>query len=223
MDIRRPNRLLNSHEHLVLNTPETSRSAVVPESENPHLQENMVKADLADPSVRRLAVSRLRADDKEEQRGKLLLGRTSMAFVQRGDELVFSHSYLCISSYSVDGDKLSYTLNAEGIERPYQFYLDEPLTAREIDMPVADAIAAANKKDGGRRGSTTKQRSGSWIKVGRGGVSPRNRDEATPDIAGTRYVVKVRGALLSYSLTQDFAEIPSCSDRTSKSFGALPF
>jgi hypothetical protein len=184
--------LLDSHENLVLNTPETSRSAVVPETENPYRQESMVLTDLADPSLRRVAVSRLRADNKEEQRGKLLLGRSSLAFLRHNQELAFSHSYLCISSYNIVDDKLSYTLNVDGVERAYHFYLDEPLAPREIDTQLAACIAAANKKDGGRRGSTIKPRSGSWIKVGRAGGSPRGpATEATPEIVGTRFVIKV--------------------------------
>ena len=187
--------LLHSYENLVLNTPETSRSAVVPENTNPTRQENLVLVDLADPSLRRLTVSRLRADNKEEQRGKLLLGCTSLAFLRAG-ELMFSHNYLCVSSYTVKEGELLYTLNSEGVERPYHFYLDEPLDVREVDVQVAEAIAAANSRDGGRRGSATKPRAGSVSTVGRGGVSPRTRDpETTGTIDGTRFVVKVSAVL----------------------------
>jgi hypothetical protein len=121
------------------------------------------------------------------------LGRNCLAFLRQNQELAFSHSYLCISSYNIEDDKLTYMLNVEGVEREYHFYLDEPLALRDIDTQLANCIAAANKKDGGRRGSTIKPRSGSWIKVGRGGNSPRGPvTEATPDIVGARYVIKVR-------------------------------
>ncbi len=131
-------RLLDSGENVNAYTPETSRSAVVPENTSWEVQQARVVQEMTDPSVRRVSVSRMRNDNKEEQRGKLLLGRTSLAFVLRGDEsLVFSHSYLCIASYAIEKDELIYGLSAKGDLRTYRFFLDEPLTAHEIDLRVS--------------------------------------------------------------------------------------